>query len=104
MGIAGSRVGGVRYGEFSNGQCAGKQNVPPFAQRQVLRARHPEIPWQQGIVFRSHAPGSPFLGVCFGEREHGKKGKWGFFRKEATIPSDCHEIDGTEKIRLVACD
>jgi len=77
---------------------------PPFAQCQVLRARHPEIPWQQGVVFRSHAPGSPFLGVCFGEREHGKKGKWGFFRKEATIPSDCHEIDGTEKIRLVACD
>ncbi len=77
---------------------------PPFSQCQLLQKRHPEIPWQQGVVFRSDAEVFPLLGVCFGERQGALSGAWGFYWRDTEIPTSCREIDGTAAVKLVQCD
>jgi hypothetical protein len=77
---------------------------PPFSQCQRLRNRHPEIPWQQGVVFRSDAEIFPLLGVCFGERQGASSGTWGFYWRDTQVPAACREIDGEAAIKLVQCE
>ena len=81
-----------------------RHKFPPFSQCRILRQRHPEFPWQQGAHFRSDAEIYPLLGVCFGERQGGKQGAWGFYWIDTIIPVGCREIDKTEAVKLVQCE
>jgi hypothetical protein len=96
----------VRLVEISGLELQGffKKDAPAqlFARCAEIRARHPELPWGQGLVFRSPYEQYPLLGLCFGERQGSKTAEWGFAYTDSKMP-DCEAIDGAGKIVLLRC-
>lgn len=74
-----------------------------FAECAELRRRMPDAPWNQGIPWRTPIEEYPLIDLCIGERGQSDVGKWGVFRVEQTIPSDCQAVAQTERLRLVSC-
>ena len=97
----------------------------PYIDCLTLKNRNSTLPWNTGYVFLSENIGSPFLGVCFGERTNypGEKFgnpndlfssklnagfynnfKYGFFFLNHQLPTYCKIIDKSGKVVLVACE
>lgn len=70
-----------------------------------LKATHPEVPWRQGLVFRSPGEEYSFLGVCFGERDMSETFQWGFIELENLphLPAGCEVSDKRTYIALIRC-
>jgi len=69
---------------------------------ETLRTRNPDVPWGQGLTFRSTQEDYPLLGLCFGERQHSQVAAYGFFHK-GTEPAACSVIDRTDRLVLARC-
>lgn len=82
-----------------------KGNSKPWLDSQTasLRARHPEIPWRSGFVFRSGGEVYPQLGLYFGERVGSKTSKFAFLWKDTYPTSGCKLIDQSEDLVLAQC-
>lgn len=70
---------------------------------EVLKNRHPELPWSRGYVFRSSNQPYPELGVCFFEREGSETSEFGLFKKTETLPSNCRGFDEEGLAVLAKC-
>lgn len=75
-----------------------------FRECSTLREKVKEAPWNQGIPWRTPLEEYPLIDLCLGERGQSPVGEWGAFRIEQPVPSDCHEVATTARLRLVKCD
>lgn len=72
-------------------------------QCRLLVSRNPELPWGQGLPFRSEREGYPELGLCFLERSASSSARYGFFRTSTTPDAGCEIIDTMSEVNLVRC-
>lgn len=71
---------------------------------QTLKDRHPEIPWNNGYVFRSgNAEAFPQAGICFFEREGSLVNEYGLFSTNDPIPENCEKLDQEGFALIVKC-
>ena len=83
-----------------------KADSPPklWASCKVLRERHREIPWHQGVDFRTTVEEYPILGLCLGEKSESPTGTHGLFRKGEPLPNGCRQTDEEQGLVLAQCD
>ncbi|MES2200708.1 MAG: hypothetical protein V4498_00490 [candidate division FCPU426 bacterium] len=93
----------VEFSGMDLGQWLGKPQPVLEIEAAELKSRHPEIPWGQGLPFRSHYNGFPHLGLYFGERQNAVKADWGFYTPEEALPGDCKVLDRTGHLVLARC-
>ena len=83
-----------------------KADAPPklWASCKALRDRHQEIPWHQGVDFRTTVEEYPILGLCLGEKSESPTGSHGLFRKGELLPNGCRQLDEEQGLVLAHCD
>jgi hypothetical protein len=77
--------------------------MPMFAECSSLKAALPDLPWNQGYVFRTVDHDYPKLGLCFGERTASKTSGYGIFYRDEEIPTDCSDLQASKNFRVVRC-
>lgn len=79
-----------------------KDNI--YKQCRDLKARNPDLPWDEDFVFSSTKPVPPTLGLCFGVRQDSQKSNFGFYFDHQKVPARCKQIDRSKDIILTKCN
>jgi hypothetical protein len=68
-----------------------------------LKAELKEVPWGQGLIFRSSQEKYPEIGLCFGERTGGTNSNFGIFINDSQIPDGCFIIGKGAFFTVIQC-
>lgn len=79
-------------------------SLPMLLECDAIKDQTPQIPWGTGMVFRSDFESYPALGLCFGERQHGRSGEWGFFYRDTKLPVECQPVARGEHVLVAHCE
>lgn len=71
---------------------------------QKLKALTPELPWHQGVAFRTPTSPYPTLGLCFLVREASTGGAFGVYTVDARLPEGCSPHESGEHLMVAKCN
>jgi hypothetical protein len=74
-----------------------------FRDCEELKARLPDWPWNQALVFRTAPRPYPLVGLCFGERVGSDQSAFGLFVASDPLPDACKEVQRVGDVIAASC-